>query len=331
MRTTNATSAWRNALLGGLLSVASCGGVEVPPEGLPELFAAVEADPALNESVLDGCVQIHHLWKLQVRAVHRTARAGVRARVRMLVDSVRVPFASFWDGYVSSGFERWARTELDLANDPRSGIPIRIDVAELIEDVTMRIAQSTGRRACVEWYLVYGPGWTNLGGLGTGEMIIDFFGLPKSGGVKDIERWLPHEIAHVIHGSRGHDPDRGTLLSAITSEGFASYFAYRYWKGSITPWESVGYSESEWQWALQHEAELWELASQDLAATDRDVITQYRSRSSRVPPQGPTAIGYFLGYRMAESFVAENGADSYHEIFDLPVEQVLVRSGFTVP
>ena len=123
-----------HALLGALFSVASCRGVEVPPEGLPELFAAVEADPVLHETALDGCVQIHHLWKPQVRAVHRTAGEGIQRRVRMLVDSVRVPFASFWDGYVSSGFERWARTELDLANDPRSKIPIQIDVADLIGD-----------------------------------------------------------------------------------------------------------------------------------------------------------------------------------------------------
>lgn len=312
----------------GFLGLGSCGGVEVPAEGLPDLIRAVEANPALYESALDGCVQVHHLWKSQIRVVHRTADQSVRARVRMLVDSVQEPYTSFWSGYMSSGFRRWARTELDLAGDPRAAVPMQVDLLGLITDVTASIERATGRRGCAEWYLVFGPGWTNLGGLGSGEMLIDFLGLPSEGGVEEIRRWLPHEIAHITHDQRKGDDDRGTLLSTIISEGFASYFTDRYWGDSMTPAEAIAYSEDEWRWAVQHEQELWTQASEQLSTRNSDAILPYRSRSARARPDAPAAVGYFLGYRIAEAYVARNGSDSYYEIFELPVAVVLERSGY---
>lgn len=311
-----------------LLGLASCGGVEVPAEGLPDLIDAVEANPGAYESALDGCVEVHHLWKPQIRAVHRTAGQSARARVRMLVDSVQKPYADFWDGYMSSGFRRWARMELDLAGDPRSTVPTQVDLLGLITDVTVSIEQATGRRGCAEWYLVYGPGWTNLGGLASGDMLIDFFGLTRVASVEEIRGALPHEIAHIIHNQRDGDKDRGTLLSAIISEGFASYFTDRYWGDSMTPARALFYSEEEWTWAVQHEQELWTEAWKHLSTRDSDMILPYRSRSARVRPDAPAAVGYFIGYRIVESYVARNGEDSYYEIFELPVAVVLERSGY---
>jgi hypothetical protein len=288
----------------------------------------LEANPALYESGREGCVQVHHLWKAQIRVIHRTASQSVRARVEMLADSVHAPYEGFWNGYMSSGFRRWAGTKLDLAGDSRAIIPTQVDLLGLISEMTASVNRATGRQGCAEWYLVYGPGWTNLGGLGSGEMLIDFFGLPVGGGAEDIRRWLPHEIAHIVHGQRKGDDDRGTLLSAIISEGFACYFTDRYWGDSMTPAEALGYSEDEWHWAIQHEQELWTQASEQLRSRDRKAILPYRSRSDRVRPEAPAAVGYFLGYRIAETYAARNGIDSYYEIFELPVAVVLERSGY---
>jgi hypothetical protein len=312
----------------GLLGLLSCGGVEVPAEGLPHLFAAVEANPGVYEATVDGCVEVHHVWKSQIRVVHRTAGQSVGAGVRMLVDSVQKPYADFWDGYVSSGFRRWARVELDLAGDARATVPTQVDLFGLITDVTANIEEATGRRGCAEWYLLYGPGWTNLGGLGSGKMLIDFFGVPPAESAREIHRALPHEIAHVVHNLREGDKDRGSLLSAIISEGFASYFADRYWGDALTPAEALFFSEEEWSWALQHEEDLWSEARKYFKSRDSETILPYRSRAHRVRPDAPTAVGYFIGYRIVEAYVAQNGEDSYYEIFELPVAVVLERSGY---
>jgi hypothetical protein len=312
----------------GVLGLVGCGGVEVPADGLPDLIGAVEANPAVYESALDGCVEVHHLWKSQIRAVHRTADQTSRARVRMLVDSVQTPYADFWSGYMPSGFRRWARTKLDLGNDPRAVVPTQVDVFELIRESTASIERKTGRWGCAEWYVLYGPGWTNLGGLGGGEMLIDFFGLAFGRGAEEIRLYLPHEIAHVVHRQRKGEEDSGTLLSMIITEGLATYFTDRYWGDSMTSAESIEYSDEEWSWAIQHEQELWTQAKEQLRTRDRDAILPYRSRSHRVRPDSPAAVGYFLGYRIVEAYEGRNGKDSYYDIFDLPVAIVLEKSGY---
>jgi hypothetical protein len=268
----------------GVLGLVACGGAQVPTDGLPDLIGAVEANPAVYESALDGCVEVHHLWKSQIRAVHRTADQSSRARVRMLVDSVQKPYADFWNGYMPSGFRRWARTKLDLANDPRAVVPTQVDVFGLITESTANIERKTGRRGCVEWYVLYGPGWTNLGGLGSGEMLIDFFGLHSGRGAEEIRLSLPHEIAHVVHRQREGELDHGTLLSMIITEGLATYFTDRYWGDAMTPADALFYSEEEWNWAIQYEQELWAQAKEQLRTRERDAILPYRSRSHRDLP-----------------------------------------------
>jgi hypothetical protein len=224
----------------------------VPLEGVPLLFRAAEAESELHETALDGCVQVHHIWKAQVRAVHRTAGRSTDERIQMLMDSAHAPYAEFWADY-NSGFERWARRDFDLAGDSRSAIPTQMDLLDLIAGATARAADMTGRLGCAEWFLVYGPGWANLGGLGDGSMLIDFFGLPTQGGIDNIRRTLPHEVGHIIRRGPRHDPDRGTVLSSIIEEGFASYFADAYLGEQMTPNQALGYSEAEWRWALAHE------------------------------------------------------------------------------
>jgi len=309
-------------------TATACFAPKVPREGVPELFAAVQESPALRESALDGCVVVHHLWKAEILAVHRTSREGVGARVRMLVDSVYEPHASFWDGYVSD-FKKWARRHLDLSGDPRSTIPTQVDLLDLIAGVTSRIEEVTGKRGCAEWYALYGPGWANLGGLSTGQMLIDFFGLPTDRGVENLMSTLPHEVAHVIHGQRTEDPDRGTLLGAIISEGLASYFADLYWGTDMSAPEALGYDPAEWDWAVDHESQLWALAKENLWSTDQQLISQYRRADRRVVSGAPVKVGYFLGYRLVEAYVSRHGESSLTGVFQLPVRVVLEDSGYS--
>ncbi len=69
-----------------------------------------------------GCVQVHNVWKAQVRAVHLTARGSIADPVEMLRDSVYAPYSEFWDGYVD-GFDSWVRRQFDLAGHPNRTFP----------------------------------------------------------------------------------------------------------------------------------------------------------------------------------------------------------------
>ena len=101
--------------MGAALLPSACGAApDVPPEGVPSLFAAVESEPELYESALDGCVEVHHVWKAQIRGVHLTSSGSVADRIDMLTDRAYAPHSDFWDAYLGSDFARWAVGTPDL-------------------------------------------------------------------------------------------------------------------------------------------------------------------------------------------------------------------------
>jgi uncharacterized protein YjaZ len=96
----------------------------------------------------------------------------------------------------------------------------------------------------------------------------------------------------------------------------------------MTPNQALGYSEAEWQWALTHETELWEIAASELEETGQRVIRRYRAAREHLIPDGPGKVGYFIGYRIVEAYVAKHGNGSLHALIDLPVRQILEASGY---
>ncbi len=311
---------------------SACGSPpHVPPEGLPELFEAVEAAPALHETAMDGCIQVHNVWKAQVRAVHLTARGSIGDRVAMLRDSVYAPYSEFWDGYLGPGFDRWVRRHFDFAGHPARTNPIRTSFLALIADATARAEEITGLRGCAKWYLVYGPGYANMGGLSDGRgMLVDFFAPGYDGdfSIEDMRQLASHEVAHVLRG-HASEPEAWTVLNVIVSEGMADYFKKIYWDGELNDAEVLGYSESEWDWTVAHESELWRIARGQLEDTSRAVIDQYQRSDRRLHPEGPPRVGYFLGFRISEAYMARHGPDALVNLFQLSARKILDDSGYS--
>jgi hypothetical protein len=312
-----------------ILVIACAEAPAVPPEGLPDLYAAVMADPEVEHTDADGCVRVHEIWKIQVRAVHETAGGSGRERTRALVEDVYRPFEGFWRGYLGDegDFRRWAGRRFDLAGDPRSGIPLETDPVELIEDATARMEELTGRRGCADWFVVYGPGWANLGVVGGAGLVVDFFGMPREKGAADFRAYLPHEVNHVIDGRSG-GPSAGTLLASMVGEGFASFVTVLFFGQEMSPAAALGYSAEEWVWAVEHEGEILAAVRDRLMTRDPDEIRPFRSASARPIEGGPAKIGYFVGYRIVEAYVARFGPESWLELYDLDAAEILERSGY---
>jgi hypothetical protein len=295
-----------------------------------DLHTAVLRDTAVLQLGLDGCVRVHHVWKRQIMAAHQAAALPVEDRSARILELVYRPFASFWSGYVGNeaAFIRM-NGRINLAADPRSRVPIDADIGALMLDATRREIEASGKRACADWYLLYGPGFTNLGGLSTGAMLIDFLGLPRTNPVEDVRLTLPHELNHISFGA-GHrsDPDAGTLLSSVIAEGLGSWYADLFWGDRVTPAQALGYTEPEWQWALAHEKELWAAAEPLLSSKERATLDRFRSARARVIPEGPAKVGYFLGYRIVDAYVKRHGESAWRALFDLPIAQILRDSGY---
>ena len=211
-------------------ALIACGGAgvgrgQMMPSVAP-LVESIKSDPAVLESALDGCVRLHHLWKAQVLAAAGPAESQEKASV----DTVFKPHQTFWAAYLGdeAAFTKWVRTAKPLLIDPRLDVPMRSHVGAMIAETTRRMEQLTSRRACGDWFITYGPGWTNLGGLGNGRMVLDIRGLSISDPLGDIRFALPHELNHLLFEQGSRLDRRGSLLSRIVDEGFAAFVADEY-------------------------------------------------------------------------------------------------------
>ena len=244
------------------------------------------------------------------------------------------PYPSFWQGYLGdeSQFRRWAASTLLPQRDSLlAEIPaiLALNLDSMFTSSATWITATTGREPHGKWYLVFGPGWTDMGGFTDGSMVADFTRLMPDR--RELEFKLPHELTHEVHGARpgaATDPDTGTVLSRIVSEGLACYAAYVYAAGRQTPAQSLGYTEEEWKWALDHESELVAAAKPYLRSTRRDDVNRFAARNEKLLEGGPTAAGYFLGFRLVQAYVAKHGVRSWTDLLALPFGQALSRSGY---
>lgn len=294
---------------------------------------ALRALPA-EQVLAGGSLRVVNVYRTEALVLHEMAGQPAEAVVDRLAREVYAPHRTFWDGYIGdeANFREWAaETLLDTTTAIYTQLaPLgRVPLDSLYEDAAAWLFAETGRQPEGTWYLVVGPGWTNMGGMSDGMMVVDFTKMePDAAAIAAI---LPHELTHQVHGpalTRAGDPDRGTVLHRIISEGFATYVATVHSHGAMTPAQALWYSPAEWDWGVQHEAELWAAAQPLLSSTSREDIGRVADRQDQLIEGSPTAAGYFLGVRIVQAYVARHGADSWKELFDLPVREVVARSGF---
>jgi hypothetical protein len=280
-----------------------------------------------------GDLRVVNLHRIQDAILRDTAGRPADSTVARLVREVYAPYTSFWNGYLGDegAFREWAVELLQPAHPihRRMGPLLAASLDRRFTEGVAWIDSATGRRPAGTWYIVFGPGWTDMGGLGDIGMVADFTRMvPDSTAIAAL---LPHELTHQVQGaSAAHtaDPDAGTVLDRVVGEGFASYVAWVYAGGERTPAQALGYSDDEWEWALAHEGTLFAAVRPMLASRERADGDRVSARSAQLIDGAPGAAGYFLGFRIVEAYVASRGADAWKEIYDLPVALVLERSGY---
>ena len=157
-------------------------------------------------------------------------------------------------------------------------------------------------------------------------MVIDFSRMSLS--AESLTFSLPHEFNHQIHDQKPEDPDADTVLSKIVGEGFATYFNYLFWDEKYSISRNLGYTEEEWSWSKAHEARIFAEAETYFYSKKRSDRDLFASRGARLLEEGPTAIGYFIGFRICQAYVARHGKDSWKDLYRLPVRQVFESSGY---
>lgn len=167
-------------------------------------------------------------------------------------------------------------------------------------------------------------------GIGFGGMENDAFILDLLDNNFDVinmvQEGIPHEFNHFIYEpTRNEDPNKDTPLRLTIDEGFACFYTYKYFDGKISKSQSVEQmTEEEWQWYLLHEKEIYQKCSSYFYYNgDEDPLRKLGSEM-----ESPKTLFYWLGFRIVEFYANKHGDDSWKDLYELPVKEILEKSGY---
>jgi hypothetical protein len=137
-------------------------------------------------------------------------------------------------------------------------------------------------------------GTFNSGGT-TADGIGDIMGAEKMAdlGIESVPGIVTHET---IHWNQ-HDADEATVLDYVLNEGSADFLADL----------ADGHVETDatWQFGCAHEDALWTLLTQQAKSQDSKTITSWVF-SEHSPLGAPPFIGYWVGYRIMQTYYANS-------------------------
>lgn len=275
-------------------------------------------------------LQIFDISQIQIRLMSQYKNTDTILRAKVFKDSIYKPFSGFWDGYVGG-----AENMVSFLNGAMPRLPEMIRRNEAIDgkkivsqlnDVNREMKKLTGYEAKGKWFIAFGPGYTDLGGLGDYAMLIDLSHESNSSNER-ILKMFPHELTHQIMSNVNKAPD-DSAINSIVGEGFAVYMNQMYWGKKYTVAENLGYTESELQICDKNEAVLKNFLKQNAFSNDENMIDVFRSRNTKLNDNLPGAIGYYLGYKIVESYVQKFGASSWKDVFVKSAKEIYLLSGY---
>lgn len=269
--------------------------------------AALRAIPP-TQTLANGALVVHNIYRDQVLQLLRADGQAPDVTVDSLVAVAFRPHRAFWMAYLGdeATFRRFSTQFLPFTSKVICELVPAVLVADIgghFERAAGWLVQQTGVAPQGTWYFVYGHAATDMGGVGQRRMVADLSQLQPTPEL--LDNLAPHELAHLVYDRRpGAESQPLTVLARIVAEGIATYASFRAGNGSRTAAEAVGYTSVEWQWALAHEEELRTWVARRLCERSGATIDSIASRQTRIAPDAPTAIGYFLGFRMLERSAA---------------------------
>ena len=86
-------------------------------------------------------------------------------------------------------------------------------------------------------------------------------------------------------------------------------------------------TKSDFNWYLEHEKQLFNELKQYFNDESGD-NPLLRNDKLKLFEDAPKSLNYWLGFRIIEKYVEKNGMDSWKNIYELDVEDVLEKSGY---
>lgn len=264
--------------------------------------------------------QLIDLSQVQIRVINSIKHSSTeekRLLNQFILDSLYTPHQQFWNGYLGNGSQlvSWMNEEainsLELLNRRNDSIKGKL-LFQTFNEVNKGMKKLTGYTISGKWYMVYCHGATNLGGLSTGEMVIDLAN-DENNSYENIIQWFPHEMTHSIMNTVNTHTDT-TAMGTIINEGFATYVNELYWGKRYTPAQNLGYTEKEYRNCLKFQRSIKKYFDHNKFSTDPKIINTFRSRSIKIRKELPGAIGYYCGYQIIKKYALKSSwLDVFHK------------------
>lgn len=273
---------------------------------------------------------VYDISQKQLRVIEQYKNYDSVERSKIFIDSIYSPYKTFWNGYSGDAnhVAEWLSEAIAMLPQWKKKNKT-IDGSKLLKQfrkVAKDMEKLTGYAPKGNWYIVYGPGWTDLGSLGSFAMLIDLSHENNSSN-GNIVRTFPHELTHQIMTNVNKHKDT-TAISSIIGEGFAVWMNQKYWKQKFTLAQNLGYTEDELKECERKTETLKKFFSINKYSVDPKKIDVFRNRSKQLDSKLPGAIGYFIGYRIVENYVQKNGVNSWKDVFTKPPQEIYEMSGF---
>lgn len=262
--------------------------------------------------------------------MQRYSKTDSLKRSSIFRDSIYAPYSIIWDGYMGNGEElvKWTNDNLKVLSEMQSKNDA-INVRKLASDLSAVAGQMetlTGFKSRGDWYIFYGPAWTDLGSLGGTTMVIDLAHASNRSQGR-ITRMFPHELTHQIMATSNLHKDT-TAIASIVGEGFAVWMSKLYWGDTYSLSNLLGYHDQELQLCDKNLEALKTVYLKYRYSSEPDIINLFRNRDAKLNDKLPGAIGYYIGYRIVEAYVLKFGKESYRDIFTKSPKEIAELSGF---
>lgn len=276
-------------------------------------------------------LQIIDVSQAQIRLMNACKDKDSAACAGIFADSLYKPYYEFWSGYVGEekDFTDWmigeAMPAIKLYNERNNAID-GTKLLKQFDEIKKRMKKLTHYSPEGKWYIVYGPAWTDLGGLLGGIMLIDL-SHEHNNSNDNIVSIFPHELTHQIMSNVNKNIDT-TALGPVIGEGFAVFMNQLYWKDKYSPAQNLGYTEDELRQCEMEQETIKKYFNENKFSSDKNIIDSFRNRGAHITKNLPGAIGYYIGYQIVKSYVNKHGKQSWKDVFVKTPMEIYLQSEY---
>lgn len=150
--------------------------------------------------------------------------------------------------------------------------------------------------------------------------------------IETLKFGIPHELNHFVYEQFSKErKNENIALEQVIDEGFACYFTYILMNGKLTKNQAVEFmTQKEWNWYIKKEKEIFTKAKPYLYDSSSKNPLVNQKIKKQLFPDAPKSITYWLGFKIIEAYVNQNGKDSWKDIYKLNAKEVFKKSNYEV-